>query len=132
MSLNSLLMPKYPHHTLTDIPKSVVSKIFSILLHTRCWFCPSCSPHQDPFLSAGVWGAIRTLLFCKPSFISKFLRAYGSLSEERGFTVTDTKENQFIFVLISSLICKKTPAQYFNTLLPVIIVVFKHSNFSIN
>lgn len=66
------------------------------------------------------------------SLISEPLWAWGSLSEKIGFTATDAKENQFIFVLIYSLTCKKVPVRWFYILLLVLIVWIKHFHFSIN
>lgn len=84
-------------------------------------------PHLHAVLSAGGLHWVMLQL----SLISEPLWARGSLSKKIGFTATNAKENQFIFVLIYRLICKKIPARWFYILLLVLIVWIKHFHFSI-
>lgn len=76
-------------------------------------------------------GGLRWVMLQLP-LISEPLWAWGSLPEKIGFTATNAKENQFIFVPIYSHICKKIPARWFYILLLVLIVWIKHFHFSIN
>lgn len=107
-------MAKCSHHYPTGIPKSGIP----ILPHPP--FFPAL-PAPIPLCWGWGCSSESLLRYCPESVRNS--------SREKGFYCNSHK---FVFVLTYSLTCRKTPAQYFSLLLPVLIDWIKQPHFSLN